>query len=119
MRLFKRRDDDLVRLATFRHSVGAHSLRLLLEANGIQAVVTGEETNAAFGAVGLSDSGLVGIQVMVKRADYDDSVVIMNEVPAAADVIIPSWQCECGAAVDEGFSICWSCGNAHEEHDAT
>lgn len=117
MKLFKHRDDDLVKLATFQQSILAHSLRILLEANGIMAAVTGEESTATFGAFGLAEASLVGIQVMVKRSDFEEATIIMNEVPAASDAIIPAWTCQCGEDVDEGFSVCWSCGMECPEDD--
>jgi hypothetical protein len=118
MKLFKfrERDDDLVRLATFEHSMQAHSVRILLEASGIPATVAGEESNLTFGGfVGLGDAGLVGVQVYVRRQDLEIAKQVMSEVPLAADVLFPSWSCDCGAEVDEGFSVCWSCGNEIEE----
>ena len=108
---FAKRDDDLVRLATFEHSMEAHSVRILLEASGIQATVTGEESNLTFGGfIGLGDAGLVGVQVYVKRTDLAMAKRVMLEVPSASNVLFPAWQCPCGAEVDEGFSICWACG---------
>ena len=68
-----KRDDDLVRLSTFPSSLPAHSLRILLEACGVQAVVTGEESNATFGGPGMGDAGMVGVQVLVRRDDYEDA----------------------------------------------
>lgn len=105
-----KRDDDLVKLTTFPGSLPAHSLRILLEASGIQAVVTGEETNATFGGPGMGGAGMVGVAILVRRIDLEDAKRVMLEVPAAAEVLVPSWNCQCGEIVDEGFSICWSCG---------
>lgn len=105
-----KRDDDLVKLSTFPSSLPAHSLRILLEACGVQAVVTGEETNATFGGPGMGDAGMVGVEILVRRKDLADAKRIMLEVPAASEVLMPAWICQCEAEVDEGFSICWSCG---------
>jgi hypothetical protein len=110
-----KRDDDLVRLSTFPNSLLAHSLRILLEACGVQAVVTGEESNATFGGPGMGDAGMVGVQILVRRDDFEDAQRIMLEVPAASEVLVPSWNCQCGVEVDEGFSICWSCGVEFEQ----
>jgi hypothetical protein len=110
-----KRDDDLVRLSTFPSSLPAHSLRILLEACGVQAVVTGEESNATFGGPGMGDAGMVGVQILVRRDDFEDAQRIMLEVPAASEVLVPSWNCQCGVEVDEGFSICWSCGVEFEQ----
>ena len=58
----------------------------------------------------LNETGLVGVDVLVRREDLEDAKLIMLEVPAASEVLYPAWQCVCGANVDEGFSVCWSCG---------
>ena len=110
------RDDDLVLLSTFSSPLPAHSLRILLEACGVQAVVTGEETNAIFGGPVMSELELAGVQIFVRRNDLKDAKKIMLEVPAAAETLLPAWDCRCGAQVDEGFSICWSCGFEIEFH---
>ena len=104
MALFKQRDDDLVRLKSFDHAIPAHSLRLLLEASGIEAVVSGEETNTTFGPMGLGDGGAVGVLVLVKRTDLEDATKVMLQVPAASEILIPAWNCDCGEDVDEGFA---------------
>ena len=110
------REDDPVLLTTFSSPLPAHSLRILLEACGVQAVVTGEETNATFGGPVMSDLGLASVQIFVRRNDYEDARKIMLEVPAAAEILVSSWNCQCGAEVDEGFSVCWSCGIELEFH---
>ena len=115
MELFKKRDDDLVRLATFTTPMEAHLLKTLLESNGIAASVAGEESNATFSHMGLGDSGLVGVQVLVKRINLKDAKLVMNEVPAASNELFPDWVCGCGETVDEGFSVCWSCGKPHQD----
>ena len=118
MALFKKRDDDLVRLRIFDNIPEAHALRLLLEANGIQASVSGEESHAVLGNLGLTSAGLTGVEVLVRRADLEEAMLVMNEVPAACDALVPAWTCVCGAQVDEGFMVCWSCGHAAEiEHE--
>ena len=110
MALFKKRDDDLVCLKSFDQAISAHSLRVLLEASGIEAVVSGEETNAMFITLGMGDNGSVGAQVLVKRAFLEDAQKVMFEVPAASEILIPAWNCDCGEDVDEGFAVYWSCG---------
>lgn len=112
MKIFKgkERDDDLVCVGYFSHSTDAHSLRILLEAHGIQAIVTNEESTYTLGVSIIGPQGPVGIEVHVKRKDYQDAMLIKDEVPAASEQLIPAWTCSCGANVDEGFSLCWSCG---------
>ena len=96
----------------------AHSVRILLEASGIAATVTGEESNLTFGGfIGLGDAGLVGVQVYVRRQDLELAKRVMLEVPAASDVLFPAWECDCGASVDEGFTVCWACGLENMDRD--
>lgn len=120
MRFFKSQpqDDDLVKLAVFSEPCAAHSLRILLEAHGIATSVTGEESNA-LGGTALFESGLVAVQVHVRRQDFDEAKLIMEEVPAASETLIPEWICQCGEQVDRGFSVCWSCGNQYDDDPDT
>ncbi len=117
MKFFRERDDDLVVVASFTSGSEAHVLRLLLEANGIQAAITGEETNTAFGFGSATDTNIFGVKVLVKRMDISEAQLIM-QVPAAADIMIPAWTCTCGEPVDEGFAVCWSCGQSNDEHES-
>ncbi len=113
---FKERDDDIVTLKKFSHALEAHSLRVLLEASGIHALVTGEEANSLIGLPLLPAGALgAGVEVRVRREDFETAKLVMQEVPAASDVLIPPWTCSCGADVDQGFSVCWSCGKDFDE----
>lgn len=98
--------DHLVVLAALADALSAHSIRLLLEASGIQAFVTGDLP---------SEHGTDHVQVLVRETDREVAERIMNEVPAASEVLIPEWRCACGATVDAGFHICWSCGKSHPD----
>ena len=104
--------DHLTRLAVFPEACAAHSLRILLEACGIRAFVTGDHLFTD--AIGAVPSGLVGVEVLVRQGDLAMAKKVMHEVPAAAEILIPAWICECGADVDQGFSVCWSCGHELE-----
>ncbi len=112
---FKERDDDLVPIQRFVSSTAAHSLRILLEAHGIQAAVVNEESTSTLGTNIFGNQSPIGIEVCVQRQHVEDATLIMNEVPAAAEALIPEWVCKCGETVDAGFSVCWSCGAKHPE----
>ena len=92
----------LVTVARCRSGIEAHSLRILLEASGIAAVVTGDAP---------SEHGFEEALVHVHQDDAMLAVQVIEEVPAASEVLIPEWICHCGATVDEGFHCCWSCGH--------
>ena len=100
------RDEPLVRVAKFNSSIEAHSTRILLEANGIPAFVVGDA---------IQEIGFEPIQVMVSKKNLDLAQRVINEVPAASEILIPEWVCICGEQVDSGFNLCWSCGQAHED----
>ena len=95
-----KRGSDLIRIATFNNSLKAHSLRILLEANGIQATVDGDTAIDGFDPK----------HVYVSRENSELARQVMQEVPAASEILIPAWKCECEEQVDEGFHVCWSCG---------
>ena len=105
----KERDDDLVKLAAFNSSAEAHSVRVLLEAHGIHATVHNEESITMFGASMFGQPGPIGFEVMVQRQHLEEAKLI-QEVPRAAEILIPDWTCACGETVDKGFSVCWCCG---------
>ena len=111
----KQRDDDLVLLSQFDSAPAAHNVRLLLQAHSIDATVENEESNSVFGAPIFGQIGLFRIELFVRRSDLAEAKLIMEQVPAAAEVLIPQWRCDCGETVDAGFSVCWSCGESHPE----
>ena len=93
--------DQLVILTASGDALTAHSTRLLLEASGVRAVVTGDFP---------SEHGADQVHVLVRESDLELAKKIITEVPTASEILIPEWCCECGATVDAGFHICWSCG---------
>lgn len=93
--------NKLIVIASLTNALTAHSMRLLLEASGIRAFVTGDFP---------SEHGTDFVQVLVNESDADVAEKILTEVPAASEVLIPEWICVCGATVDSGFHVCWSCG---------
>lgn len=99
------RPESLEAVAEFRNVLEAHSVRILLEANGIPAVVMGDA---------ISETGLEPILVYVHRENMELAQTVIREVPAAAEVLIPEWNCKCGEKVDAGFNICWSCSEPFE-----
>ncbi len=100
--------DPVKIVAEFDNVLKAHSVRILLEANGIPAVVFGESS---------SETGLEPIHVCVHQSNLELAKTVIREVPAASEVMIPEWICGCGEQVDAGFHVCWSCGSEHEPID--
>jgi hypothetical protein len=98
-------DDALVQVAEYPSSLSAHSIRILLEANGIPAIVVGDT---------IQEIGFEPIQVMVSKAHLELARTVIEEVPAASEILIPEWICICGEQVDSGFHVCWSCGQDYD-----
>ncbi len=106
-------DKDLKILAKFKTEQEAHLLRGELNANGVPAIVSGD---GGVGFVGLSSPGFQAIHLNVRQIDYQRAKELMeafnNQEPRE---LVPSWKCNCGEQVDEGFYICWSCGKDYED----
>jgi hypothetical protein len=96
--------EKLSKVAEYPSSLEAHSVRILLEANGISAIVVGDA---------ISETGLEPVLVFVHQENLDLAQTVIREVPAAAEILIPEWRCVCGETVDAGFNVCWSCGRDH------
>ena len=102
-------EEKYVRLAEFSSPISAHSVRILLEANGVEAQVHGD-FSAEIAAIDC-------VFVMVRESELAIAQRIVTEVPAAAEALVPEWVCDCGATVDEGFQVCWSCGQTCPEEE--
>jgi hypothetical protein len=95
---------QFVLLADFDNIASAHSMRVLLEASGLEARVHGD-FSAEIGSVDRAT-------LLVRSGDLELAQKIVTEVPAASEILIPEWICDCGQTVDEGFQVCWSCGQS-------
>ena len=96
--------EKFVKLAEFDTAIPAHSMRILLEANGIKAHVLGDF------AVEIGGPDVVSVNV--REPDLAIAKRVIAEVPRASEVLVPEWICDCGETVDKGFQVCWSCGQA-------
>lgn len=99
---------DLVTIQKFGTPQEAHLARSFLDAAGIDACVTDESAATWIGYVG---TALGGARVLVVARDAVRARQVLQEmaVPAAQDVS-DEWHCpHCGAIVDAGFDVCWSC----------
>ena len=101
--------EKYVKLAEFDNAMPAHSMRILLEANGIEALVQGE--------FAIEIGGTDSVSVVVRETDLAIAKRVVVEVPAASEVLVPEWICDCGETVDQGFQVCWSCGQVCPDVD--
>lgn len=109
-------DRNLVRIAAFESEHKAVLLRIELNENGIPAWVTGGDGVNTFGA-GLTAAGLVGVDVNVHQINAKAAKVVVENFLNRVEKRVPAWDCACGEKVDEGFEVCWSCGNELSEPD--
>ena len=85
-----------------------------LNDHGIPAWVTGGDGVNTFGA-GLTAAGLVGVDVRIHKINESLARSILDSQEVAQKKETPAWRCRCGAQVDAGFEVCWSCGTDVEE----
>jgi hypothetical protein len=104
--------DKLVFVAAFVMPVEAQLARGLLEADGIRAFLTGEQSANVFGVRGLGGQ----IRLQVPEGDAERAADILaphfDRHPDAADSEddADSWLCPlCGDAVNEDFDFCPEC----------
>jgi hypothetical protein len=112
---------------TGRDEMDAHFVKGLLEQEGIEAIVQGENLINAVGTLPLSEKSLPSVWVgdgdeeraalIVKDYEQVDAV---NASDAVEDSPRPTWKCaNCGEAVEEQFTECWNCGHARPESTTT
>jgi Putative prokaryotic signal transducing protein len=112
---------------TGRDEMDAHFVKGLLQQEGIEASVVGENLLNAVGTLPISDKSLPC--VYVNEPDEERASLIVrdyqqvdrvNAEEAVEDAPRPTWKCaNCGEAVEEQFSECWNCGHARPESGQT
>jgi len=96
--------------------VQAHMFKDLLEAEGIEAVIQGEDLFGMRGELPLTNDSLPSI--WVKEVDYERARELVldfeeGENPEAAG---DPWTCpECGEVLESQFTVCWNCGTERPE----
>jgi len=89
----------------------AHAVRLRLGAEGIEALLA-DETTA--GIYWLYSGAIGGVKVQVAENDYVRAMRVLEGEDGEENS--PEWKCgRCGADVDAGFDVCWSCGALRAE----
>ncbi len=98
----------------------AHFVKGLLQAEGIEATVVGDNLVNAIGTLPLSENSLptvwvpdgeeakaAGIVEKYKQVDRENADDVKSR---------PTWKCaNCGTAVEEQFTECWKCGHGKPE----
>jgi hypothetical protein len=110
-------DDDLVTIAKYGSPQDAQLTKSVLEGQGIRACVVDEATTGWLWYLG---TALGGAKLQVARRDVEQAMVALRNARSdegAWDAV--GWSCpRCGAEVDAGFDVCWSCEAPREEPGA-
>ena len=105
---------SLKKIYVAAHAVDAHMLEGLLEQEGIQAVVRGDDF------VPLQGGNLFEMEVRPSVWVFDDEHLLRARELAddfghrltPRDRPPATWTCRCGEMIEEQFTECWSCGRS-------
>ena len=106
-------DRDVVIVASYPSAAQAALAVERLTQEGIVARVGEEATGTLLGGYG---PGVASVKVLVMRGDAHEAAALLTEAedeitPAPAAGASEPWRCpQCDVEVDEGLSVCWSCG---------
>lgn len=101
---------DLVKLAEVSSPAEANMVKGFLAEHDVDVMIKGLDSSAFGDALDGPDA----IEIFIQRADYDNANELLRELIEGDDQPIPAWTCQCGEEVDEGFFVCWSCGQEYE-----
>jgi hypothetical protein len=102
---------DLIPIASYPTSAEAELACGRLAAAGVPAKLDGAVVADMAWHIG---SALGGVKVLVSSDDAEQAHAILQETDTEDET--PAWDCPvCGAEVDAGFQVCWSCGAAYPE----
>jgi hypothetical protein len=102
--------NEFVRAAVYETESAAILAKAVLEDNQITVTMSGLEPSA----LGLSLDGEDSIEVFVRQSDFEKAQKLLSELEEVEEEITPAWNCDCGEEVDEGFFVCWSCGEEYQ-----
>jgi len=111
------RNEKLIVLAAFDNSIDAHTLKNVLEQNGIDSSVNNETTTAIFGLTIAGASSAFSVEVVILESDAEAALAVKQQFLSTLpddSVPTPEWKCKCGETVDAGFEVCWNCEAAYD-----
>jgi hypothetical protein len=101
----------LIKLYIGRDQMDAHHVRTLLEDEGIQATVMGENLSIARGYLPMTENTLPS--VWIDDSDIDKATPIIADLNISADPTLPPWTCaHCHESIEGHFDVCWNCGTS-------
>ena len=96
---------------TAKHPTEAHLIRGMLEAEGIRAIVRGDQLYGAYGELPI----LPTVWILDETQITHENRVVVDFLRggAAQKYGHERWTCpQCGEALEGQFTECWSCGAA-------
>lgn len=101
------------RVFTAQHSAEAHFVKGLLETEGIQAEVRGEDLSGVRGGVPITPDTSPSVWVL-EDSQLESARAIIKRYETGAGMgpgRTSSWQCPtCGEQMEGQFTSCWKCG---------
>lgn len=109
---------DLVMLARFGSPAEARIALALLQEAGIQATLEGEAAGNNLNYLG---TALGGVKLLVREEDADRAAEVLSDGDEEPHPPGENpWKCPaCGAQVSDDADVCWSCGTARQDAEAT
>lgn len=104
-------ESEFVRVAIFSSETESLTAKTVLEENQIETKISGQEPSA----LGISLDGDDEIELFVRQTDFARAKELIESIEEEDAEPLPAWKCACGADVDEGFFVCWSCGAEFKE----
>jgi len=110
-------DDEPVTIRKFGTPQDAYLAKNLLEAENIPARVGDESVTSWLWHVG---TALGGTKLLVANRDAARAAEVLRSIEShSGEADGEVWCCpHCGAEVDAGFDLCWSCEAARDESDS-
>lgn len=95
---------------TARDVTEAHFVRELLESQGLEVTVRGQDLMGASGELPFVDAWPTIWVADDAREPEARAVVEQYEATKAAPITGETWRCRCGQELEPQFTTCWSCG---------
>lgn len=102
------------RIFIARHPAEAHFVKGLLQSEGIQATVRGEDLSGVRGGVPVTHDTSPSVWIL-DDAEFESAATLIRRYESGAAPEpgpTPAWQCpQCGEQVEGQFTSCWKCGS--------
>lgn len=108
---------EFIKIARCQNAAEAEHAKAVLETNGIAAFVDGADLKTSLSYIG---SAIGDVNLVVRTADAERALQVLEESRQHEPDGRPGpWFCgACEVEVDEGFEVCWSCGEPRASVEA-